>query len=132
MGFEAAEPKIPEGSLAALFTDGLVEHRGRATSTKGFTPCAGVLTRLTRSLEVVCDTILETLSPDPDAEDVALLLIRAWGLGQDSPNSLPQGCATSLAPPSCQASTPSARASTVCSSDFSRRVTLAWRSTFEP
>lgn len=80
--FEATELEIPEGSLLALFTDGLFESRERDID-EGISTVCRALARPAPSLEAVCDTVLDTLRPDPDADDVALLLVRAHALGQD-------------------------------------------------
>ncbi|MGW0707935.1 SpoIIE family protein phosphatase [Streptomyces sp. NPDC002643] len=81
--FETAELQIPEGSLLALFTDGLYESRDHDID-EGTRALRQALSRPAPSLEALCDTVLNTLLPHPEADDVALLLIRARGLGQDS------------------------------------------------
>ncbi|MEU0649125.1 SpoIIE family protein phosphatase [Streptomyces umbrinus] len=81
--FETAELQIPEGSLLALFTDGLYESRDHDID-EGIHTLRQALSRPAPSLEALCDTVLNTLHPHPEADDVALLLIRARGLGQDS------------------------------------------------
>jgi PAS domain S-box-containing protein len=59
--FEAAEFELPDGSVLALFTDGLIQP----------------------SLEERCDTALHALLPDRPADDVALLLARTHTLDAD-------------------------------------------------
>ncbi|MER5181038.1 SpoIIE family protein phosphatase [Streptomyces sp. NPDC002896] len=81
--FETAEPQITEGSLLALFTDGLCKSRDHDID-EGIRALRQALARPAPSLEALCDTVLNTLHPQPDADDVALLLIRARGLGQDN------------------------------------------------
>jgi PAS domain S-box-containing protein len=81
--FEATELELPEGSLLALFTNGLVESRGHDIDD-GIRTLRRVLARPATPLDALCDSALDTLRPQPDGDDVALLLIRARGLGQDS------------------------------------------------
>ncbi|WP_181802993.1 ATP-binding SpoIIE family protein phosphatase [Streptomyces shenzhenensis] len=81
--FETTELQMTEGSLLALFTDGLYESRDHDID-EGILALRQALARPAPSLEALCDTVLNTLHPHPQADDVALLLIRARGLGQDS------------------------------------------------
>lgn len=79
--FEAAEFDLPEGSLLALYTDGLIEAPGHDVET-GLTRLRSVLARHTPSLESACDAVLEALLPVGRPEDdVALLLARTRTLG---------------------------------------------------
>jgi len=102
--FETMEVDLPEGSLIALCTDGLIEARTPARAT-GETPSASatvtedstptratedptpdidaglatlrqVLARPAPSLEAACDSVLEALLPSRPDDDVALLLAR--------------------------------------------------------
>ncbi|MFF7355957.1 SpoIIE family protein phosphatase [Streptomyces filipinensis] len=80
--FEATELELPEGSVVALYTDGLVENRDRDPD--------GALDELRRalsapsdSLEALCDSVLKAVLPDQHADDVALLLARTRALGAD-------------------------------------------------
>jgi PAS domain S-box-containing protein len=77
--FEAAEIELPEGSLLTLYTDGLVEARGRDID-EGLDALREVLARPASSLESTCDTVLRTLLPDRAADDVALLMARTRAL----------------------------------------------------
>nr|WSZ17376.1 SpoIIE family protein phosphatase [Streptomyces canus] len=77
--FEATEIELPEGSLLALYTDGLVEDRGRDIDT-GLDALREVLARPASSLESTCDTVVRTLLPDRPADDVALLIARTRAL----------------------------------------------------
>ncbi|MFI8462003.1 SpoIIE family protein phosphatase [Kitasatospora sp. NPDC085464] len=81
--FEATELDVPEGSLLALFTNGLVESRDHDVD-EGIRTLRRVLDRPATPLDALCDSVLETLHPQPDGDDVALLLIRTRGLDQDS------------------------------------------------
>lgn len=73
--FESAELKLPEGSLVALFTDGLVRGRGRDVDAE-FDRLRAVLTDRRRPLEELCDSAVERLLPGSVDDDAALLLVR--------------------------------------------------------
>ncbi|MGI5341548.1 ATP-binding protein [Streptomyces sp. CA-181903] len=99
---------MPEGSLLALYTDGLVEGWGAGSgsvtglgsgtgsgSASGSAPGSGsdaegsrllrrTLARpVTAGLERVCDDVLAALLPERPADDVALLLARTRALEAD-------------------------------------------------
>jgi serine phosphatase RsbU (regulator of sigma subunit) len=78
--FEAAEVELPEGSILALYTDGLVEGRDRDIED-GLALLRETLARPAASLEDTCDSVLEALLPDQPSDDVALLLVRTRALG---------------------------------------------------
>ncbi|MFJ9735717.1 SpoIIE family protein phosphatase [Streptomyces sp. NPDC101171] len=78
--FESAEVELPEGTVLALYTDGLVKSRkrdldvGRGLLVEALKAYAG-------SLDETCDLVLQTLLPPGEAtDDVALLLARTRGL----------------------------------------------------
>ncbi|MFI9275112.1 SpoIIE family protein phosphatase [Kitasatospora sp. NPDC052896] len=73
--FEAVETVLPEGSLLALYTDGLVGSRQRAIDT-GLDELRRVLAIPELSLDARCDRVVETLLPERPADDAALLLAR--------------------------------------------------------
>ncbi|MDT0565935.1 SpoIIE family protein phosphatase [Streptomyces sp. DSM 3412] len=77
--FEARELELPEGSVLALYTDGLVEARDRDVDTGTAALCAA-LEGQADSLERLCDTVLKALLPETPADDVALLLARTRAL----------------------------------------------------
>ncbi|MFJ4466595.1 SpoIIE family protein phosphatase [Streptomyces sp. NPDC089424] len=78
--FEAAELQLPEGTVLAFFTDGLVESRERDAGV-GHRLLRESLSRNTATLELACDEILHRLLPAGGAyDDVALLLARTQGL----------------------------------------------------
>ncbi|MDX2695682.1 PAS domain-containing protein [Streptomyces ipomoeae] len=77
--FEATELELPEGSVLALYTDGLVEARDRDVDTGTAALCAA-LQRSVGSLESACDSVLKELLPDTPADDVALLIARTRAL----------------------------------------------------
>ncbi|MFF7277058.1 SpoIIE family protein phosphatase [Streptomyces griseorubiginosus] len=80
--FECTEVELPEGSLLALCTDGLVEARDRDVGLGLERLCAALAGPVT-SLEATCDTILRALLPATPADDVALLLARTRALHAD-------------------------------------------------
>jgi len=74
--FEATELELPEGSLLALYTDGLVEARGRDIDEGGDLLREALKRHAAGSLEDTCDAVLGTVLPRRPADDVALLLAR--------------------------------------------------------
>ncbi|MFF1842245.1 SpoIIE family protein phosphatase [Streptomyces sp. NPDC058232] len=79
--FESVEIDLPEGSLIALYTDGLIEALDHDIEA-GLTRLRQTLAQSSTSLEATCDTLLETLLPaDRPHDDVALLLARTHTLG---------------------------------------------------
>ncbi|MFF5480050.1 SpoIIE family protein phosphatase [Streptomyces sp. NPDC012935] len=80
--FETVEVDLPEGSLLALYTDGLIgapDHDADA----GLTALRQILARPATSLEAACDTVLDALLPARPDDDIALLLARTRALGAD-------------------------------------------------
>ncbi|WP_328324011.1 MULTISPECIES: SpoIIE family protein phosphatase [unclassified Streptomyces] len=74
--FESMEIELPEGSLLALFTDGLVEARDRDID-RGLDTLGRVLRDRGASLEELCDrAVAELLPGGTTADDTALLLVR--------------------------------------------------------
>ncbi len=87
--FEATELELPEGSLLALYSDGLVTARRRDAGA-GIEELRHILTAPSEpspadALEASCDHVIETLLPEPErpADDVALLLARTSALRAD-------------------------------------------------
>ncbi|GAA0672372.1 SpoIIE family protein phosphatase [Kitasatospora atroaurantiaca] len=80
--FEATEVEVPEGSLLALYTDGLVESRER-DAEQGIAELLRVLSEPATSLEALCDTAIAVLLPDHRTDDAALLLARTHALTAD-------------------------------------------------
>ncbi|MGW0753428.1 SpoIIE family protein phosphatase [Streptomyces sp. NPDC002587] len=72
--FEAAELELAEGSLLALYTDGLVE--AGHDLDEGLARLREVLSRPGRSLEETCTAVQDALLPEHPRDDVALLLAR--------------------------------------------------------
>ncbi|MCS0605452.1 SpoIIE family protein phosphatase [Streptomyces sp. LP11] len=78
--FESAEVELPEGTVIALYTDGLVPDR-EGDGDAGREVLFSALRADTGSLDAVCDRILRALLPHGGAaDDVALLLARTQGL----------------------------------------------------
>ncbi|MEU9145936.1 SpoIIE family protein phosphatase [Streptomyces sp. NPDC048349] len=84
--FEAAELELAEGSLLALYTDGLVEDRGRDLD-EGFSRLREALSRPGRSLEETCTAVQDALLPEHPRDDVALLLARTRVLAPEQVDS---------------------------------------------
>ncbi|WP_405825515.1 SpoIIE family protein phosphatase [Streptomyces sp. NBC_01390] len=80
--FEATELKLPEGSLLALYTDGLIEDRDRDVDHATAELCRA-LNLPGASLDAVCDAVLKAVLPEQPGDDVALLLARTHALGAD-------------------------------------------------
>jgi serine phosphatase RsbU (regulator of sigma subunit) len=88
--FEEAEIQLAEGSLLVLYTDGLVESRQRDID-EGLTAMREILSgarqplesRDSPSLETICDSLVETLLPEPAEDDAALLVARTRALAAD-------------------------------------------------
>ncbi|GAA2776139.1 SpoIIE family protein phosphatase [Kitasatospora aburaviensis] len=78
--FEAVELKIPEGSLLALCTDGLVESRDKDLDV-GLGRLITVLQQPYASIQAACEAVLGTMEQGREPDDVALLLARL-GHGQ--------------------------------------------------
>ncbi|WP_324608318.1 MULTISPECIES: ATP-binding SpoIIE family protein phosphatase [Streptomyces] len=79
--FEAAEFDFPEGSVLALYTDGLIEGRDHDVEA-GIALVRQALAQPAFSLQATCDTVLDALLPaDRPHDDVALLLARTHVLG---------------------------------------------------
>ncbi|PBC77053.1 PAS domain S-box-containing protein [Streptomyces sp. TLI_235] len=90
--FEAIEFPVPEGSLLALFTDGLIEHHDYDVDNR-LDELGRALAQAAPSLESLCDTVLGTLHTRPPTDDVALLIahtrildldhVAEWDLPED-------------------------------------------------
>ncbi|MER7186357.1 SpoIIE family protein phosphatase [Streptomyces hyaluromycini] len=80
--FEATELELPEGTVVALYTDGLVEDRDRDVDRATEEMCRA-LSAPADSLEALSDNVLKAVMPEQPADDVALLLVRTRTLGAD-------------------------------------------------
>ncbi|WP_394814921.1 SpoIIE family protein phosphatase [Streptomyces millisiae] len=77
--FEPADLELPEGSLIALYSDGLVESPDQDIDA-GMARLGRVLARSGRSLDELCTAATESLGPGPPYDDVTLLLARTHAL----------------------------------------------------
>jgi len=80
--FEATELELPEGSLLALYTDGLVENRERDIG-QGTAELFRVLNEPAGSLEALCDAAMKAMLPEHRGDAAALLLARTHALSPD-------------------------------------------------
>ncbi|RPE37596.1 PAS domain S-box-containing protein [Streptomyces sp. Ag109_O5-1] len=79
LAFESVELELPEGSVLAFYTDGLVESRDDDIDI-GLQRLSAALTRSGRSLEDLCSLVVETLPASAHSDDVTLLLVRTSAL----------------------------------------------------
>ncbi|MGW0989718.1 SpoIIE family protein phosphatase [Streptomyces sp. NPDC002486] len=79
--YEATEVDVPEGSLLALYTNGLIEAPDRDLDT-GVDRLREALARPAPSLDALCDAVLADLLPPRPADDVALLIARTRALDE--------------------------------------------------
>ncbi|MFG3020038.1 SpoIIE family protein phosphatase [Streptomyces sp. NPDC048254] len=80
--FESFETELPEGSLIALYTNGLLEPRDHDIDEaldKMFT----ALARPAQNLDTVCDRVLTTMLTHRPDDDIALLVARTRALHSD-------------------------------------------------
>ncbi|NBM17478.1 SpoIIE family protein phosphatase [Streptomyces sp. GC420] len=77
--FETVERELPRGSLLALYTDGLIEGTQHDLA-EGSALLRRCLERPARSLEALCDSLIQTLLPAQPPDDVALLVARTRAL----------------------------------------------------
>ncbi len=77
--FETVQFELPEGSLLALFTDGLIQSRTRDVDTARVV-LRDVLARTPASPDEVCDRLLAALLPGRPDDDDALLVARTLAL----------------------------------------------------
>ncbi|MFF7128260.1 SpoIIE family protein phosphatase [Streptomyces sp. NPDC008240] len=80
--FEATELELPEGSVVALYTDGLIEDRDRDFD-RATDELRRALGAPADSLEQLSDNVLKAVMPEHPTDDVALLIVRTRALGGD-------------------------------------------------
>ncbi|MFD8505782.1 SpoIIE family protein phosphatase [Streptomyces sp. NPDC059687] len=80
--YEAVEMELPEGSLLALYTDGLIESRDHDIEM-GMHRLATALTQPSHSLEELCTRATETCPGQAPSDDITLLLVRTRSLDPD-------------------------------------------------
>ncbi|MGW2255716.1 SpoIIE family protein phosphatase [Kitasatospora sp. NPDC001660] len=77
--FESVDRRLPEGSLLALYTDGLIETRHRDVDV-GLDALLTALGSAVPSLESTCDLVLKAMLAEHYPDDVALLIARTRAL----------------------------------------------------
>ncbi|SDN83475.1 Serine phosphatase RsbU, regulator of sigma subunit, partial [Streptomyces wuyuanensis] len=77
--FEAVELELPEGSLLALYTDGMVETRSHDID-EGMHRLGTTLAEPGRTLEDLCTRAMEPFHGQAACDDVTLLLVRTRAL----------------------------------------------------
>ncbi|EMF56763.1 SpoIIE family protein phosphatase [Streptomyces bottropensis] len=80
--FESAEMSLPDGSLIALYTDGLIESSDQDIDV-GLSRLSDVLAQSGLPPEELCSAVVNKLLTGPQTDDVALLLARPHALGAD-------------------------------------------------
>lgn len=80
--FETVEVELPEGSILALYTDGLLQAREHDID-EALDNMFAALTRPATTLETVCDRVLTALLTHRPDDDVALLVARTRALHSD-------------------------------------------------
>ena len=80
--FETSERRLEEGTLLALYTDGLVEAPGQDVDV-GLKRLARALAGSEGPLEQMCGEIVDAVAPERQSDDVALLLARTHVLEAD-------------------------------------------------
>lgn len=80
--FESAEVQLPEGSLLALYTDGLLDTRSRDVD-EGLERLRAALEHPTPSLDALCDHVVQELLPAGHTDDAALIIARTRVLSTD-------------------------------------------------
>lgn len=90
--FETTEVHLPEGSLLALYTDGLIESPEHGLD-EGLECLRKALSEPMPSLEDMCDHVVDELASDHSRDDVALVIARTreldsahvatWDLSED-------------------------------------------------
>ncbi|MGW8702024.1 SpoIIE family protein phosphatase [Streptomyces eurythermus] len=73
--FETGELELPEGSRLVLFTDGLIESRGRDVD-EGLALLSSTVAHADRTPEETCRALVERMLPERPSDDVALLVAR--------------------------------------------------------
>lgn len=73
--FRTVERALPDGAVLVLYTDGLIESRGRDIDA-GLEALRVEVRRAAGPLETMADRILTNLLPDPPTDDTVLVLAR--------------------------------------------------------
>ncbi|MFF1306049.1 SpoIIE family protein phosphatase [Streptomyces sp. NPDC058307] len=80
--FETLDIELPEGSILALYTDGLLEARDHDID-EALDHMFTALSSRAPTLDTVCDRILAPVLRNSPADDIAVLLARTRALGAD-------------------------------------------------
>ncbi|MFE7795140.1 SpoIIE family protein phosphatase [Streptomyces sp. NPDC057460] len=80
--FETAERKLAQGTLLALYTDGLIEAAEQDAEI-GLERLARTVADPSRSLEQLCESVEASVVPERRSDDAALLLARTRALAAD-------------------------------------------------
>ncbi|WP_405486374.1 SpoIIE family protein phosphatase [Streptomyces sp. NBC_00096] len=80
--FETIEVELAEGSVLALYTDGLLQARDHDID-EALDSMLAALVRPSSTLETACDRVLTALLTHPPDDDVALLIARTRALHAD-------------------------------------------------
>ncbi|WP_326607647.1 SpoIIE family protein phosphatase [Streptomyces sp. NBC_01799] len=80
--FESVTLELAEGSVLALYTDGLIEARGQDIGA-GMNSLRAALARPGLTLDDLCSSAVDTLRAKPQSDDVTLLLARTRSLSAD-------------------------------------------------
>ncbi|MEU6256831.1 SpoIIE family protein phosphatase [Streptomyces sp. NPDC047043] len=82
MAFECAEIELAENSLLGLYTDGLIVGAD-GDMERGMSRLGDVLAASGADLNSLCTSAVRQLVPEPQPDDIALLLARTHALGAD-------------------------------------------------
>ncbi|WRQ81434.1 SpoIIE family protein phosphatase [Streptomyces sp. MUM 178J] len=82
--FECTQVPIPDGSVLAFYTDGLITASSDRDIDLGFTRLAFALAYPDRPLEEICDDMEHLLLPDRPRDDVAFLVARPRSLSEEN------------------------------------------------
>ncbi|WP_323136429.1 SpoIIE family protein phosphatase [Streptomyces sp. NBC_01446] len=80
MPFECVHHELPEGSLLALYTDGLIEARHRDVDAGLHALRGALVDAVASSLETTCDKVLKAMLDERPTDDAALLIARTRAL----------------------------------------------------
>jgi anti-sigma regulatory factor (Ser/Thr protein kinase) len=80
--FESVTVELAEGSVLALYTDGLIEARDQDISA-GMNRLGAALARPHLTLDDLCSSTVDTLGAKPPSDDVTLLLAQTRSLSPD-------------------------------------------------
>ncbi|MER5910405.1 ATP-binding SpoIIE family protein phosphatase [Streptomyces sp. NPDC001982] len=78
--FESLTLELPEGSVLAFYTDGLIEDRSQDIEV-GMGRLGAALSRAGLPLDDLCASVMDTLPATAPSDDVTLLLARTRALG---------------------------------------------------